>query len=155
MDKTSFDELYKMYSLRTTEDYSKYTKEETKEIFKSYLLSAIARFQTCYEDKGREVNELLETISPALTLTEKDITVELMCLTFLEGEVSSITSLGAVLTTNDYKILSGSMSLSEKESMVSNKKAYVDKLMAEYGTRINLKEMNKKKNDRISQRGYY
>lgn len=142
MEGTTFEELYRMYSLKDKTDYTGYTEEEVKEIYKGYLLSAIAKFPTCYEDREEvEVNELLELITPSLTLVEKDITVELMGLVSIEKDVVSIQSLSAILTTSDYKVVSGSQSLSEKESMVMNKQNYIDKLIAEYGTRINIKDI--------------
>ena len=142
---TTFEEIFKKasYKLKNTE-YIEFTEEELKEEFQNYLEEAMGRFDKCYEDK--DIDFILETISPKLTLTEMKITVDLMSLCYIQGLISNITRFGdgVQLTTSDYKTFSEANMLQQKQNIFNTLNSMIETQMLEYGSKKAISFLNKR-----------
>jgi len=130
----NFDVFYEQFSRKHfNKGYMDMKQDEVVKIFRSALISAISRFRTCYDDKT--VDEVNDQIVEDLTMQEIEITVEFMVLIWFETMIQDVESYKHIITTSDYKVVTQNNMLSQKEDSKENKKKYIDKLVAEYGSK--------------------
>ena len=88
----------------------------------------------------------MQTISPALTLKEMKITVDLMSLCYIQGLISNITRFGdgVQLTTSDYKTFSEANMLQQKQNIFNTLNSMIETQMLEYGSKKAISFLNKR-----------
>ena len=132
---TTYDEIYSIFSMKTT-DYMLdkiyvASASSYKNYLKPWLISAISKFIICDQDLT-DRNDTTQTFNITLTDLEKEILANLMVIEWTSKEVHNIMELRRDLSDTDFKRSSEALNLRAKKELLNDTRESVDKLITQY-----------------------